>query len=121
MKILKRAAVRFARVAKATKVVKVKVSSYIKRDSSFVELFELKDELCFCTDIKELMKRIDYTSYDPDDWRLFIDTGKQSLKAVLLSNKSKDKSVPIAYSNTLKETYTAVQQVLQQIQYAAHN
>ena len=41
--------------------------------------------LCYCTDIQSLFQEIGIV-YAASDWRLFIDSSKQSLKAVLLHN-----------------------------------
>ena len=41
----------------------------------------------------------------PDEWRLFIDSGEDSLKAVLLS-------VPIVLAHGLKETYESMKNIL---------
>ena len=41
----------------------------------------------------------------PDEWRLFIDLSKLSLKAVLLHNGNKLPSVPIARAMHMKESY----------------
>ena len=44
-------------------------------------------------------------TYDRNDWRLFIDSSKRSLKVVLLNNGNKFGSIPLAHSVTLKEKY----------------
>lgn len=44
-------------------------------------------------------------TYNADEWRLFIDSAKNSLKAVLLHRTNKKPSIPIAYSTDTKETY----------------
>ena len=36
--------------------------------------------------------------HDPDEWRLFIDSSKASLKAVLLHNVNQNPSVPVAHA-----------------------
>lgn len=41
-------------------------------------------------DIKGFFEWLDY-GYNPDEWRLFIDSSKSSLKICLLFNKSKQK------------------------------
>ena len=54
----------------------------------------------------------DLVQYQPEDWRLFIDRSKRSLKSVLLHNGNRFASVPLAHSTTLKEKYEAVKYVL---------
>ena len=58
--------------------------------------------------------------YKPREWRLFIDSSKQSLKCVLLHNASTYAGVPIGHSITLKESYSTVQMVLQKLCYNEH-
>ena len=73
----------------------------------------------YWADIAQLLLRPEVPQYEPKDWRLFIDSSKQSLKCVLLHN-SKFASVPIAHSTTLKEKYEAVKYVLEKIGYDQH-
>lgn len=58
--------------------------------------------------------------YVPEDWRLFIDSSKRSLKAVLLHNGNKYASVPVGHSVHLKETYQNLDVVLNNISYSTH-
>jgi len=51
-------------------------------------------------------------NYCPDDWRLFIDSSKQSLKCVLLDNGNIFGSIPIAHSGRAKEIYESVKRAL---------
>ena len=55
-----------------------------------------------------------------ENWRLFIDSSKRSLKCVLLRNSNRFASVPLAHSTTLKEKYEAMKYVLEQIRYDQH-
>jgi hypothetical protein len=59
-------------------------------------------------------------AYEPDDWCLFIDSPKMSLKAVLLNNDNKLASVPVAHSSSLKKSYENLQMVLETIKYSEH-
>lgn len=67
-----------------------------------------------------ILKKMFYT-YSPDQWRLFIDSSKISLKAVLLHNGNELPSVPLAHGVHVKETYENLKNLLQQIQYAEHS
>ena len=58
--------------------------------------------LCHCTDIQGLFQEIEIV-YSTSDWRLFIDSSKQSLKAFLLRNGNVHPSIPIAQSVQIKE------------------
>ncbi|GFW77893.1 uncharacterized protein TNCV_3911031 [Trichonephila clavipes] len=58
--------------------------------------------------------------YQPSDWRLFIDSSKRSLKCVLLNNRNKYGSIPIAHLVTLKEEYANIAKVMETIKYQDH-
>jgi hypothetical protein len=51
--------------------------------------------------------------YAPDQWRLFIDSSKLSLKAVLLYNGNKLSSIPLAHAGHMKEHYASIQGYLE--------
>jgi hypothetical protein len=50
--------------------------------------------------------------YGPEQWRLFIDSSKVSLKAFLKRNRNKHPSVPLAHTVHLKESYGNTQGLL---------
>jgi hypothetical protein len=58
--------------------------------------------------------------YKTDEWRLFIDSSKISLKGVLLHNGNHLASVPVAHSVHRKETYENLEQLLEKINYKQH-
>ena len=58
--------------------------------------------------------------YKPQDWRLFIDSSKRSLKCVLLHNGNKYASIPIGHSTLLKEKYNNIKRVLEKLNYCDH-
>jgi hypothetical protein len=78
----------------------------------------MEGQLVFCCDIPALIHQLGEETYDPNDWRLFIDSSKGSLKAVLLHNGNKFASIPVAHSIHLKETYENL--VLENIKYHEH-
>lgn len=53
----------------------------------------------------------------PNEWRLFIDGSKESIKAVLIHIGNKHPSVPIAYGRNVKETYANLQAIRDFFQY----
>jgi hypothetical protein len=65
--------------------------------------FFTEDNLVFCNDIGNLLKKIGHSEYNPNEWRLFIDSLKRSLKCVLLNNGNKYGSIPISHSTRMKE------------------
>jgi hypothetical protein len=58
--------------------------------------------------------------HNPDDWRLFIDSSKSSLKAVLLCNKQVFPSVPMYFSREGKEDRETAMSLLNKINYHKH-
>ena len=59
--------------------------------------------------------------YSALNWRLFIDSSKQSLKAVLLHIGNVYPSIPIAHSVWMKEDRESVKILLELIRYNNHN
>ena len=58
--------------------------------------------------------------YNAAEWRMFVDSSKRRLKAVLLYNGNTVASLPIAHSVTLKETYETLKTLLTSIKYDEH-
>ena len=56
-------------------------------------------------------------NYDRTEWRLFIDSSKLSLKAVLLHTGNCLPSVPIGHADHMKETYINMKVLLNSINY----
>jgi hypothetical protein len=50
-----------------------------------------------------------------EQWLLFIDASQNNLKTVLLQNRNKSISIPVAYAPRPKETYTAMNNNLVEI------
>lgn len=99
---------------------KVKVSFFRTRHQEFLRYFAQEKELVYCNDIVELLKHLGVLEYKSEDWRLFIDSSKRSLKCVLLHNGNQFASVPLAHSTTLKEQHEAIKYVLEKISYDQH-
>jgi len=60
---------------------------------------------------------MDVLEHKTTEWRLFINSSKTSLKAVLLHIGKKFPYVPIAYATNLKEAYENLKILLEKIQY----
>ena len=58
--------------------------------------------------VEGLLKKLGVFEYNPNDWRLFIDSCKRSLKCVLLHNGSAFGSNPLGHSTTHKEKYSEI-------------
>ena len=97
-----------------------KITFYRNRDKEFIQYFSEEDDFVFCNNIQGLLSAMGLPEYNPDEWRLFIDRSKRSLKCVLLNNGGKFARVPIGHSVILKEHYTSVKMVLQKLCYEEH-
>ena len=75
---------------------------------------------CYCTDIQGLFQKIGI-AYSASDWRLFIDSSKQNLKAVLLRNGNVYPSISMAHSVQIKKNRESVKILLELTQYNDHN
>lgn len=97
-----------------------RITFYRSRHEEYLPFFTKDNDLVYCTDIAQLLHKLGVTQYKTEEWRLFIDSSKRSLKCVLLHNGNQFASVPIAHSTTLKEKYEAVKYVLEKIRYDQH-
>jgi len=85
----------------------------------FKQFFSKKGPLVFCNNISGLIQSLS-KYYDVNEWRLFIDSSKRSLKGVLLHNSNQLASIPIEHSVHLKETYENLHLLLERVQYSLH-
>lgn len=77
------------------------------------------NSLAYCTDIRALVSDMQNV-YDPEEWRLFIDSSKSSLKAVLLHIENAKNSIPIALSTNTKENYASLKKIIELVKYEEH-
>lgn len=98
----------------------VKVTYYRDRHKRFSKYFSKTDNVCYCHDIIGLFKEFNEL-YDPIEWRLFVDSSKLSLKAVLLHQGNSKPSIPLAHAVNLKESYESMALLLNLISYKEHN
>ena len=82
----------------------VRITSFRKRSSRLTSFFATVNHLCYCSDIDGLFSGFNL-KHEPDQWRLFIDSSKLSLKAVLLHNGNTYPSVPVGHSVHMNESY----------------
>jgi len=81
-----------------------------------VQFFKMERGLVFSTDIDGLMETLNI-NHIPQDWRLFIDSSKLSLKAVLLHNGNTLPSIPVGHSVHNKESYENMKILMEAINY----
>jgi len=94
----------------------VRTTYFRSRDKQYSKYFEKKGNITFCSDILGLFQALKQ-KHTPEHWRLFIDSSKESLKAVLLHNGNEMPSVPIAHGINVKETYETMKLLLELIKY----
>ena len=92
------------------------VCFYHGRHEEFKDLFSQEDGVVFCNDVCSIMEVLGH-GYNPDQWRLFIDSSKVSLKMVLLHSKNRFPSVPLAHAASMKESYESMKLLLGKIKY----
>ena len=80
-----------------------------------IRFFTMEDDFAYCNNIQGFLSKIGLPKYNPNEWRLFIDSSKGSLKCVLLHNGNKFACVPIGHSVIVKERYLNVKVVLKKL------
>ncbi|KAI6648704.1 hypothetical protein LOD99_7930 [Oopsacas minuta] len=98
-----------------------KITYYRCRDEELIRYFSEEGGFVFCSNIPGLLSAMGLPQYNRNEWHLFIDSSKRSLKCVLLHNGNKFACVPIGHSVILKEHYATVKMVLQKLCYDQHN
>jgi len=73
-----------------------------------------------CKDVGGLFKALNM-GHCSDKWRLFINSPKVSLKAVLLHNGNVLPSIPVGHAFGIKESDDSMKQLLQYIRYDTNN
>ncbi|GFX69788.1 retrovirus-related Pol polyprotein from transposon gypsy [Trichonephila clavipes] len=95
----------------------VSFSWYRFREKEFVP-FLRKKGLVFCNNVPAILEMFKIM-YELEEWRLFIDSSKRSLKAVL-HNGNRYASVPVGHSVHLKECYENLEFILNKLSYSDH-
>ncbi|GFR26544.1 uncharacterized protein TNCT_554851 [Trichonephila clavata] len=80
----------------------VKVAESRTREKNIFHFFEKKEQVVACIDVNDLMNFMNI-SYDPNNWRLFLDSSEFSLKTLLLHNGSLLLSIPNGHSVQVKK------------------
>ena len=93
---------------------------YRTTDDEFLRFFEELQGFVFCINIPGLLLKLIVNEYKPEEWRLFIDSSKRSLKCVLVHNSNMHAPIPTGHSTTLKKRYGAIKALLQHIKFEQH-
>ena len=96
------------------------ISVYRKRHEDLAHFLKTERGLVACTDIDGLMQTLNI-NHSPLDWRLFTDSSKLSLKAVLLHNGNTLPSIPVGHSVHNKESYENLKILMEAINYHKFN
>lgn len=91
-----------------------------QRSDHLAACFRMRNIICYCWDISHLFEVMDQ-HFDKDEWRLFIDGSKTSIKAVLLHNGNVKPSIPVAFVTGMKEEFDVMRDILTLIQYEKYN
>ena len=94
-------------------------SLYRNREKDLITYFSSQDTLIYCNDEAGLTRAIGH-EHQPENWKLFIDSNKLSLKAVLLHNEIEYPFIPVAHATNMKECYDVMQLLLDKIDYKLH-
>jgi hypothetical protein len=93
---------------------------YRSRENEFKSHFSQDGDSVYCCNIPGLTQKFGVDN-KVNERRVFIDSSKRRLKAVVLHNGNNYASLPIGHSVHLKECYENLQLVLTKIGYTAHD
>jgi len=96
------------------------VCFYCGRHEEFKNFFSQEGGVMFYNDVCSIMEVLGH-EYNPDEWRMFIDSSKVSLKVVLLHNGNRFPSIPLAHAANIKESYESMKLLLGKIKYDEFN
>ena len=98
----------------------VRITHSRKRNEKFKQYFSESDGYIYCNNVEGLFGALNYP-FDPQMWRLSIDSNKNSLKCLLLHNESKSTkpAIPLVYGDESRkrEDYASMNKIVDLIQY----
>ena len=97
-----------------------KVSYFRNQGQAFVPFFTEENKFVYCH-ISGLVQKLGMPVYHPNDWGLFLDSSKHSLKCVLLHNGSVYTAVLIGHSVYLQEEHNDIKTAIDLLKYHEHN
>ena len=93
-----------------------KVCFYCGHHEEFKDFFSLEDGVMFWNDVYSVVEVLGH-EYNPDQWRLFIDLSKKSLKVILLHNGNR--FPPFFW--LMQESYEGMKLLLGKVKYDEFN
>jgi hypothetical protein len=97
----------------------VKVTAFRSLQKDFKQFYIIQCELSACKNVEGLLAAM-YIRYNPEEWRLFIDSSKHSLKAVLLHKGNVLPSIPVACAIHKQEIYENIKEILSCLNYETY-
>jgi hypothetical protein len=94
----------------------VKVSASRSRQKRLAHFFKKEGNCVACSDVDGPMTALNI-NHKSEEWRLFTDPSKSSLKAVLLHNGNVLPSIPVGYAVNMKESYDNMKLLLNCVNY----
>ena len=70
----------------------------LKSEQAVVPFFTEENKFVYCHNISGLLQELGMSIYHPNDWQLFLDSSRHSLKCVLLHNGNVSAAAPIGHS-----------------------
>ena len=105
---------------KSKKYASITFSWYKHCEGKCTSYFTKENFLVYYVDVKGLNEKLG-TTYYPTDWRLYINTSKTSLKAVLFRYANRFACIPsLTHSTSMKESYENMEILRAKLQYATH-
>ena len=92
----------------------VSILFFQKRHIDLASFFSQQDDVSYCNDIYGLTQSLDQ-QYEPSKWRLFMDSNKTSLKAVVLLNGNKNLQLQSLIAPRPKKHMTLINGMLVEI------
>ena len=77
---------------------KLKLHFFRYTDDLLLRFFTMEDDFVYCNNIPGFFAKMGLPDYNSEEWRLFIDSSKRSLKCVLLHKDNNFACVPIGHS-----------------------
>ena len=74
---------------------------YKHHENQYICFFAKQHSLVCCVDVQGLIKKLG-TVYNSNEWHLFIDASKSSLKDILLHNTNQFAFIPLAHLTCMK-------------------